>query len=573
MFGSLEWSSSEDRILFIAERYRPKAASYFDKNDKSSESSSYVRGAEHLFFEEWGELLTKHHCPVPVIFSLETKDCQAVDCDLSVGQALWGPHDDSLIFIGWDNEPRRLGLIFCSNRKSAVYLYNLQDLKLEELSGADLSVTSPRLNSDKTKLVYLGNIVGGPHKSCMRLMMLDLGTRETVTLVDIVNSPEGGFPGLYVDALPSRCWSSDDSKIIFSSIWQSKQEILCVDISSASVFKISPDGVAGCWSVLDVFDDLVTCSFASPSSPSRLMIGLLGEPQAGSSIQIEGMTTIASSYGNFENDLSWEIIKLKPSVGDSRIFYEAVLIRPVQTDDVKPPLIVTPHGGPHSCAVADFSVSTTTLCLLGFAVLLVNYRGSIGFGQDSIDALLGNIGKIDVCDVQDAAVNVIQSGVVDPTRILVHGGSHGGFLSCHLIGQFPEFYKAACVRNPVTNIAAMVGVSDIPDWCHTEVGLLYNVWTTVSTADTLTKMINVSPIRYADKVKTPILFLVGAQDLRVPPPQSHEMHYALKARHVRTKMLVYDKSSHPLMEVDVEADAFVNMVLWFYDHLSSVKKI
>ena len=53
-----------------------------------------------MFFEEWGELLTKHHCPVPVIFSLETKDCQAVDCDLSVGQ-VWFLHQrsSSKIFI------------------------------------------------------------------------------------------------------------------------------------------------------------------------------------------------------------------------------------------------------------------------------------------------------------------------------------------------------------------------------------------------------------------------------------------------------------------------------------------
>ena len=122
------------------------------------------------------------------------------------------------------------------------------------------------------------------------------------------------------------------------------------------------------------------------------------------------------------------------------VFYEAILLEPkgssaMSTPPDQRPLMVVPHGGPHSVIPAAYYGYYAAFVSLGYAVVLVNYRGSIAFGQAGIESLLGRVGVQDVGDVNTAATRVLAEGRADPGRVCCFGGSHGGLIVAHLTGQ------------------------------------------------------------------------------------------------------------------------------------------
>lgn len=213
-----------------------------------------------------------------------------------------------------------------------------------------------------------------------------------------------------------------------------------------------------------------------------------------------------------------------------------------------------------------------------------NYHGSLGRGQRFVDSLVGNCGDLDVKDCQSAVeyllnnAGQIQTGLkLDADRVYVDGGSHGGFLSLHLVGQYPTFYQATVARNPVTAVQLMEGTNDIPDWFYAEFGHSFNFSNPPQciTPEQFKNLWAASPFAYIDKIQVPVLLLVGLSDQRVAPSQSKVVYHALQSRirqerakstsakgKLDVRMLSFKDEEHPLSGIEAELISFEARFRW-----------
>nr|CAB3494705.1 unnamed protein product [Digitaria exilis] len=147
------------------------------------------------------------------------------------------------------------------------------------------------------------------------------------------------------------------------------------------------------------------------------------------------------------------------------------------------------------------------------------------------------------------------------------------FLSLSLVRDrllAPDTFVAAAARNPVCNLSLMVGTTDIPDWCFVEIygreGKKY--FSESPSVDDLCQFHQKSPISHISKVKTPTLFLLGAQDLRVPVSNGLQYARALKERGIESKTIVFPEDIHGIDKPQSDFESFLNIGVWFKKHMS-----
>ncbi len=119
-----------------------------------------------------------------------------------------------------------------------------------------------------------------------------------------------------------------------------------------------------------------------------------------------------------------------------------------------------------------------------------------------------------------------------------------------VIGQYPDFFSAAALRNPVITMGE-ISSSDIPDWYFEESGIPFEP-TSLVTSEVYAKLWAMSPLSHVDKVRTPTLLLLGDQDARVSPTQGKSFYHALKGRGRDVEMLMFKGDSHPLESVEAQ---------------------
>ncbi|KAL4719687.1 hypothetical protein ACJJTC_003008, partial [Scirpophaga incertulas] len=150
-FGSLDWSHDESSIVYVAERKPPQSEPYIKRKSEDkpklngSDETAPTKGEEYVYRQDWGEQLVGKYMSVIVVFKLETEKCTILEGlpeDWCPGQVRFSPDGGSVVGVAWCVEPRRLGLIFCTNRPSYIFSLTL-DGAMKKLSGEGVGSAVP----------------------------------------------------------------------------------------------------------------------------------------------------------------------------------------------------------------------------------------------------------------------------------------------------------------------------------------------------------------------------------------------------------------------------------------------
>jgi dipeptidyl aminopeptidase/acylaminoacyl peptidase len=209
------------------------------------------------------------------------------------------------------------------------------------------------------------------------------------------------------------------------------------------------------------------------------------------------------------------------------------------------PLVVAIHGGPTTASYADarFDLHNgrTYFSAAGYAVLLPNYRGSTGYGDEFVTDLIGHENDIEVKDILAGIQHLVKQGIADSERIAVMGWSNGGYLSNCLITlkEPPVKIKAASSGAGILDSMAERGFNDEPAYPRVfKTGL---PWEKPEIYQ------RTSPSYDLANVTTPTLIHVGGEDVRCPPGHSRMLYRALKHYvDVPTELIVYPGEPHGL---------------------------
>jgi dipeptidyl aminopeptidase/acylaminoacyl peptidase len=209
------------------------------------------------------------------------------------------------------------------------------------------------------------------------------------------------------------------------------------------------------------------------------------------------------------------------------------------------PVYLKVHGGPDWLYLDTWWPDVQALVDHGFAVAMVNYRGSAGFGRAFSDRIVGNIGFPEVEDVVAGLDDLIARGIADPERAVIGGWSWGGYITLLALGTRPDRFVAGVAGVPVGDYMGSYDDS-APSLQAYDRSLIGGI------VHELPELVaERSPITYVDRVKAPVLVLVAENDSRCVPGQVHAYVDALRAGGGDVELYSYDEG-HSTYVLDEE---------------------
>ena len=450
--------------------------------------------------------------------------------------------------IDWS--PNGQELLFLTNRDADddeffnydVYAMKLSDKSIRRLTATESNEYRPRWSPDGTMVAFEATRRG--------LTDRETTMEDTHAWVMNANGTNRREIGVIDNRQGAPEWTDDSTALLFTV-----QERGDVRLYRAPIAGGKPEPIVserGTVGSISMQKNTLAYALATPSDQAELYV------RVGSAAP-RRMTDLNAAV--LRSRQLAEVESFTFMSNDNRFEVEAFLTKPI---DVTPagryPLIVNIHGGPHGQQGPAFNFRNQVYAARGWATLMVNYRGSTGYGQAFADAVFadqnGNEGQ-DVLYGVSAALR--RYPWIDRDRLGVEGTSYGGQLSTWLITQ-TNIFKAAIPTAAITNIISYNYMTYYNQYEAMEWGVYPHQGNLMDT------LLQRSALRHVANAHTPTLLMHGENDNDVPIAEAEQFYIALKDVGTEAVMVRYPREGHGIRESKHVVDSIDRSIAWYEKH-------
>ena len=545
---AFRWSPDGKRIAYIT-RDLPKDKAEREKKRKDK-FDAIVVDKDYLYSHLWA-------------INVETKEKKRVtEGVFTAASPQWAPDGKWIAYVMSRNGSQESSYTDISeDRNSDIYVVAADGGTPRQLTTNPGADSNPQWSPDGKWIAYVASTEpkSWAAKSELMVVAAEGGTPRNMTK-DYFESTGFGLS-----------WSPDGQTLYFTSGAGTRNHLFSVPVSGGQVTQLTRDNRSYFgFDIYGYLPKLPASATTPPFNPNeRAFTPAAKIAYVASDSNAPGDIWVADLSGGPARQVTQvnpqlkdfavaetEVIKWK---GPDNFDIEGVLVKPLGYEAGKRyPLILEIHGGPYGKFGDSFNSRAQIFAANGYAVLMPNPRGSTGYGHKFTVANLGDWGGKDFQDIMAGVDAVIAKGVADPNKLVVMGGSYGGFMTFWTITQTDRF-KAAIGHAGISDWYSFHGQSDIP--ALMEYGFVGYPWTSTETYR------KYSPMTYVDRVKTPIMITHGEQDRRVPIAQAEEYYRALKKRGVDVVFVRYPREGHGIQEPNHQIDLVHRQLDWFDSHL------
>lgn len=456
----------------------------------------------------------------------------------------WHPDSRRLAYVEWDHpnmpwDGTRL-IVLTLDADGAV-------VARQAISGDEsTAIVQPQFSPDGRYLSYISDASG-----IGQIVLHDLITGKATAFTADAQA-DHGFPA-WVQGIRVYGWLPDSSGLIYRKNRQGIMSLWHGDLASGDHREISASLPFTAYQQIDLAPDGTVAVIASGAQVPACLVTF--HPQR---VAQEGYTIRARTLSQPlppelfapAQALAWQGEDGETVHG---LYYPPT--NPACASDSPPPLIVEIHGGPTSQRVADFQPEIQFYTSRGYAVLSVNHRGSTGYGRAYMNRLRGEWGVVDVADAASGAHYAVAQGLADPQKLVIMGGSAGGYTVLQSLVTRPGLYRAGVCKYGISNLFALVEDTHKFEARYTD---------TLSGAlpEALATYRERSPLFNAQAIRDAVIIFQGDEDTVVPRNQSDSIVETLRTQRVPHEYHVYAGEGHGWRKPET-IDHYLNAVLAF----------